>query len=96
VPRPVRDGGSLSHTISADESIGAANPTSGVVSSVLNGLTQAIVNEVTDGLNKGTMDMEEAIEKLPFPRNSETGAIYEGAAEADFDSAFSRVVLRNQ
>jgi hypothetical protein len=75
---------------------GAANPTSGVVSSVLNGLTQAIVNEVTDGLNKGTMDMEEAIEKLLFPRNTATGAIYEGAAEADFDSAFSRVVLRNQ
>jgi hypothetical protein len=75
---------------------GAANPASGVVSSVLNGLTQAIVNEVTDGLNKGTMDMQEAIEKLLFPRNPQTGALYEGAAEADFDSAFSRVVLRNQ
>jgi hypothetical protein len=75
---------------------GAANPTSGVVSSVLNGLTQAIVNEVTDGLNKGTMDMQEALEKLLFPRNTQTGALYEGAAEADFDSAFSRVVLRNQ
>ena len=75
---------------------GAANPTSGVVSSVLNGLTQGIVNEVTDGLNKGTMDMQEALEKLLFPRNTNTGALYEGAAEADFDSAFSRVVLRNQ
>ena len=75
---------------------GAANPASGVVSSVLNGLTQGIVNEVTDGLNKGTMTMEEAIEKLLFPRNTGTGALYEGAAEADFDSAFSRVVLRNQ
>ena len=75
---------------------GAANPTSGVVSSVVNGLTQAIVNEVTDGLNKGTMDMQEALEKLLFPRNAETGALYEGAAEADFDSSFSRVVLRNQ
>lgn len=75
---------------------GAANPASGVVSSILNGLTQGIVNEVTDGLNKGTMDMQEAIEKLLFPRNTETGALYEGAAEADFDSAFSRVVLRNQ
>lgn len=75
---------------------GAANPTSGVVSSILNGLTQATVNEITDGLNKGTMDMQEAIEKLLFPRNTTTGASYEGAAEADFDSAFSRVVLRNQ
>ena len=75
---------------------GAANPASGVVSSVVNGLTQAVVNEVTDGLNKGTMDMQEAIEKLLFPRNTETGALYEGAAEADFDSAFNRVVIRNQ
>ncbi|HEY8562891.1 MAG TPA: hypothetical protein VIL74_21110 [Pyrinomonadaceae bacterium] len=75
---------------------GAANPASGVVSSVLNGLTQAIVNEVTDGLNKGTMDMEEALEKLLFPRDAATGELYEGAAEADFDSAFGRVVLKNQ
>ncbi len=74
---------------------GAANPAAGVVSSVLNGLTQAIVTEVTDGLNAGTMDMEEALENLIFPRNTQTGDTYEGAAEADYDSAFSRVVLRN-
>ena len=43
---------------------GAANPAAGVASSVLNGLTSAIVGEVTDGLNKGTMDMEEALERL--------------------------------
>ena len=40
--------------------------------------------------------MEEALEKLLFPRNAATGESYEGAAEADFDSAFSRVALRNQ
>jgi len=74
---------------------GAANPPAGVASSILNGLTQAIVGEVTDGLNKGTMDMEEALEKLLFPRDAATGNSYEGAAEADYDSAFSRVVLRN-
>jgi hypothetical protein len=75
---------------------GAANPASGVASSILNGLTSQIVNEVTDGLNRGTMSMEEALEKLIFPRNPTTGESYEGAAEADYDSAFSRVVLRNQ
>ena len=74
---------------------GAANPASGVASSILNGLTSAIVTEVTDGLNKGTMDMEEALERLIFPRDPNTGDSYEGAAEADYDSAFSRVVLRN-
>lgn len=74
---------------------GAANPAAGVASSIVNGLTSAIVGEVTDGLNKGTMDMEEALEQLIFPRNPTTGDTYEGAAEADYDSAFSRVVLRN-
>lgn len=74
---------------------GAANPASGVVSSILNGLTQQIVADVTNGLNKGTMDMEEALEQLIFPRDTRTGDTYEGAAEADYDSAFSRVVLRN-
>ncbi|MDQ3799521.1 MAG: hypothetical protein M3384_08730 [Acidobacteriota bacterium] len=74
---------------------GAANPASGVVSSILNGLTQQIVADVTNGLNKGTMEMEEALEQLIFPRNPQTGDTYEGAAEADYDSAFSRVVLRN-
>lgn len=74
---------------------GAANPAAGVASSILNGLTQAIVTEVTDGLNQGTMDMAEALEQLLFPRNTQTGDTYEGAAEADYDSAFSRVVLRN-
>lgn len=74
---------------------GAANPASGVVSSILNGLTQQIVSDVTNGLNKGTMDMEEALEQLIFPRSAQTGDTYEGAAEADYDSAFSRVVLRN-
>ncbi len=74
---------------------GAINPPAGIASSIVNGLTQAIVGEVTDGLNKGTMSMEEALEKLIFPRNTATGATYEGAAEADYDSAFSRVVLRN-
>lgn len=74
---------------------GAANPASGVVSSVLNGLTQQIVTDVTNGLNKGTMEMEEALEQLLFPRNTQTGDTYEGAAEADYDSSFSRVVLRN-
>ena len=74
---------------------GAINLPAGVASSVLNGLTSAIVGEVTDGLNKGTMDMEEALERLIFPRDPNTGDTYEGAAEADYDSAFSRVVLRN-
>ena len=74
---------------------GAANPAAGAVSSVLNGLTQAIVTEVTDGLNQGTMDMAEALEQLLFPRDTQTGDTYEGAAEADYDSAFSRVILRN-
>ncbi|MGI9055140.1 MAG: hypothetical protein ACR2F2_04985 [Pyrinomonadaceae bacterium] len=74
---------------------GAINLPAGVASSVLNGLTSAIVGEVTDGLNKGTMDMEEALERLIFPRDPATGDTYEGAAEADYDSAFSRVVLRN-
>ena len=74
---------------------GAANPASGVVSSLLNGLTQQIVTDVTNGLNKGTMDMEESLEQLVFPRSPQTGDTYEGAAEADYDSAFSRVALRN-
>jgi hypothetical protein len=73
---------------------GAANPPAGVASSIVNGLTSAIVGEVTDGLNKGTMDMQEALDKLIYPRNTR-GNTYEGAAEADYDSAFSRVVLRN-
>lgn len=75
---------------------GAANPAAGVASSVVNGLTSAIVTEITDGLNKGTMDVEEALNQLIFPRSTATGDTYEGAAEADYDSAFSRVVLRNQ
>lgn len=74
---------------------GTANIPAGIASSVLNGLTSEIVNSVTDSLNKGTMDLEEALESLLFPRNTNTGELYEGAAEADFDSAFSRVVLRN-
>jgi hypothetical protein len=74
---------------------GAINPPAGIASSILNGLSSAIVGEVTDGLNKGTMDMEEALERLIFPRDPATGDTYEGAAEADYDSAFSRVVLRN-
>ena len=76
--------------------VGALNPPAGIASSIVNGLTQTIVNQVTDAVNNGTMDMQEALQKLLFPRNTETGALYEGAAEADFDSAFSRVVLRNQ
>lgn len=74
---------------------GAVNPPAGIASSIINGLTSAIVGEITDALNKGTMDMEEALERLIFPRDEATGALYEGAAEADYDSAFSRVVLRN-
>jgi hypothetical protein len=74
---------------------GAINPASGIASSVVNGLTQAIVGEVTDGLNKGTMDLQQALDELIFPRNTQTGDSYEGAAEADYDSAFSRVALRN-
>lgn len=74
---------------------GAINPAAGVASSVVNGLTQAVVGEVTDGLNKGTMDLQQALDELIFPRNTQTGDSYEGAAEADYDSAFSRVALRN-
>ena len=74
---------------------GAINPASGIASSVVNGLTQEVVGEVTDGLNKGTMDLQQALDELIFPRNTQTGDSYEGAAEADYDSAFSRVALRN-
>jgi len=35
------------------------------------------------------------LEQLLFPRDTQTGDTYEGAAEADYDSAFSRVILRN-
>lgn len=76
--------------------VGALNPPAGIASSVVNGLTQTVVNQVTDAVNSGTMDMQEALQKLIFPRNVNTGELYEGAAEADFDSAFSRVVIRNQ
>jgi hypothetical protein len=42
------------------------------------------------------MDLEEALEEQLFPRRTATGALCEGAAEAGFDPALSRVVPRNQ
>lgn len=75
---------------------GTANIPAGVASSILNGLTSEIVDSVTDSMNNGTMSGEEALENLLFPRSTTTGDLYEGAAEADYDSSFSRVVLRNQ
>lgn len=74
---------------------GAINPASGVASSVANGLTQKIVNDVVDGLNNETMQIDEALTKLTIAHNPETGKPYNGEAEESYKTNFSWVYNKN-
>ena len=74
---------------------GAMNPASGVASSVANGLTQKIVNDVVDGLNNETMEIDQAMTKLTIAHNPQTGRPYNGDAEESYKTNFNWVYNRN-
>ena len=76
--------------------VGATGPGAGVAAAIVNGLTAATVDEVTSRLNDGTTDLRTALRELAFPHDPKTGDTYEGAAEADYDSAAGRVIDANK
>ena len=75
---------------------GGVNSTVGANSTIANGLSQTIVNDVVDRLNKQTMEIDEALTKLTIPHNPQTGKPYNGEAEESYKTNFSWVFNKNQ
>ena len=60
---------------------------------VIGAASSQIVNDITERLNKGNIELAEALTELTYPRTS-NGEPYEGSAERDYDIAVGRVLDR--
>lgn len=73
---------------------GAANPASGVVASLANGLTAEAARRLLDGVNGDHARLQEEFFKLFLPPGAD-GNPYSGTAKEAFNGSFSITALRN-
>ncbi|MBX7483497.1 hypothetical protein [Qipengyuania qiaonensis] len=67
----------------------------GPVGSTIGVLTDQVMDQIVDEL-ASSGDLSSAMYELTFPTDTGTSRPYEGPAEADYDSASSRVILANR
>ncbi|MGH8080782.1 MAG: hypothetical protein ACREP7_09410 [Lysobacter sp.] len=89
--------GELLKTIfgTASGAIGAANPAAGVFAAVLGGTYVVASDEIAQSVADGNTDAKDALRTMAYPHDAK-GKPYNGAAEAEYDSAMDRVINANR
>ena len=70
---------------------GMANPPAGVIATVGNGITSAIISDIIDGVAEGNTDLKQAMYELAIPRGEEGEVNMAGTGYDAFNASFAAV-----